>query len=69
MIRLYTYQGSFTGFHFGYCGIFVIYYLMFFFHLGRTAWFEFILAGFPLAMSYVGAHVIPYNLWRAYGRL
>lgn len=69
MIRLYTYQGSFTGFHVGYCGIFVIYYLMFFFHLGRTAWFEFILAGFPLAMSYVGAHVIPYNLWRAYGRL
>jgi hypothetical protein len=24
---------------------------------------------FPLVMGYISAHVVPYNLWRAYGRL
>lgn len=69
MILLYTYQGAFIGFHLGYFAIFAICLLMFFLQINLVSWVQFILAGFPLLMGYISAQVVPYNLWRAYGRL
>jgi hypothetical protein len=69
MVRLYVYQGAFIGFHIGYFAVFAANLLLFFFHAGFVTWMQFALLGFPIVMGYVVAHVVPYNLWRAYGRL
>jgi hypothetical protein len=69
MLRLYTYQGAFIGFHLGYFVIFAIHLLMYFLQARLSIWHQFMLMGFPLVMGYVSAQVVPYNLWRAYGRL
>ena len=69
MLRLYTYQGAFIGFHLGYFIIFAIHLLIYFLQASLAVWHQFILMGFPLLMGYISAQVVPYNLWRAYGRL
>jgi hypothetical protein len=69
MLRLYTYQGAFIGFHLGYFVIFAIHLLMYFLQIRLSITHQFLLMGFPLVMGYISAHVVPYNLWRAYGRL
>jgi transcriptional regulator with XRE-family HTH domain len=69
MVRAYTYQGAFIGFHIGYFSIFAIHLIAFYFQLLLPTWLQFGLAGFPLFMGAIGAHVVPDNLWRAYDRL
>ncbi len=67
--RLYTYQGASIGFHLGYFGIFAIQLLRYYNHLQSTSWFELIGTGIMLILGNLGARLVPYNLWRAYGRL
>ncbi len=69
MLRLYTYQGAFIGFHLGYFVIFAIHLLIYFLQARLSMWYQFMLMGFPLLMGFISARVVPYNLWRAYGRL
>ena len=69
MLRLYTYQGAYIGFHLGYFVIFAIHLLIYFLQARFAIWHQLILMGFPLVMSYISAVVVPHNLWRAYERL
>ena len=69
MIRLYTYQGAFIGFHLGYFIIFAVHLFLFFFEITPVMWFQFLLMGFPLLMGYISAQIIPYSLFSAYKRL
>jgi len=66
IVRLYTYQGAFIGFHLGYFLIFAFLLVVFYFQLKLPLWFQFALAGFPLLMGAIGAHVVADNLWRSY---
>lgn len=67
--RLYTYQGSYVGFHLGYFTIFFTRLFMFYFHLTAAKWLGLIAVMFLLIVCYAGARLVPYNLWQAYGRL
>ena len=67
--RLYTHQGAFIGFHLGYFGAFVIGLLRYYFHQQPTILFDLTMMAFPLMVGYMGARLVPYNLWQAYGRL
>ena len=67
--RLYTHQGAFIGFHLGYFGAFVIGLLRHYFHQQPTILFDLTVMAFPLMVGYMGARLVPYNLWQAYGRL
>lgn len=69
ILRLYTYQGAFIGFHLGYFAAFLVVLIQNFLRLPSTAWVEWLLALTPLIMGHIGARVVPYNLRRAFGRL
>lgn len=69
MVRIYTYQGAFVGFHVGYFFILLIHFALFYLQIRPAMWAQFIFASFPLFMGAVGAHVVPDNLWKAYKRL
>ncbi len=67
--RLYTYQGAFIGFHLGYFAAFVFGLLKYFTRQPPSTWFDMTVMLFPLIVGYMGARLVPYNLWRAYNRL
>jgi len=67
--RLYTHQGAFIGFHLGYFVAFVIGLFRYYLHQQATIWFDLTAMALPLALGYIGARLVPYNLWQAYGRL
>ena len=67
--RLYTYQGAFIGFHLGYFAAFVTSLLRYYLHQNSTIGFDLTAMLFPLFVGYLGARLVPYNLWQAYGRL
>ena len=67
--QLYTYQGASIGFHLGYFGIFAANLVGYYLHLHFALWFEWIETGIILLWGYLAARLVPYNLWRAYGRL
>ena len=67
--RLYTHQGAFIGFHLGYFGAFVINLLRYYLHQPPSIWFDLTSMSFSLVVGYMGARLVPYNLWQAYGRL
>ena len=67
--RLYTYQGAFIGFHLGYFAAFVTSLLRYYLNQNSTIWFDLTAMLFPLFVGYLGARLVPYNLWQAYGRL
>jgi hypothetical protein len=67
--RLYTHQGAFIGFHLGYFAAFITSLLRYYLHQPATAWFDLTTMLFPLFVGYMGARLVPYNLWQAYGRL
>jgi transcriptional regulator with XRE-family HTH domain len=69
MTRLYTHQGAFIGFHLGYFAAFVIGLLRYYLHQQPTIWFDLTVMSFPLVVGYMGARLVPYNLWQAYDRL
>lgn len=68
-LRLYTHQGAYIGFHLGYYAVFIVVLIWSSLNLPITAWFELTAMLAPLGMGFIGARVIPYNLWRAFGRL
>jgi len=68
-LRLYTHQGAFIGFQLGYYAVFLIALIRFYLHWPSTPWFELAAMLAPLYMGTMGARVVPYNLWRAFGRL
>jgi len=68
-LRLYTLQGSYIGFHIGYYAVFLISLILFHLEFQQYLWFEMAIILTPVIMGYIGARVVPYNLWRAFGRL
>ncbi|MEW5941342.1 MAG: helix-turn-helix domain-containing protein, partial [Chloroflexota bacterium] len=69
LLRMYTHQGAFVGFHVGYFAVVLLAAIRFSLHLPSTTLFEWAAMLAPLVMGTVGARVVPYNLWRAFGRL
>jgi len=67
--RLYTHQGAFIGFHLGYFLAFVIGLFRYYLHQQSTIWFDLTAMALPLVVGHIGARLVPYNLWQAYGRL
>lgn len=68
-IRLYVHQGAYIGFHLGYFVLFPLAVIQGQLSIQPVAWIEFIKMIAPLILGYIGAQLVPYNLWRAYGRL
>ncbi|MBL8050892.1 MAG: helix-turn-helix transcriptional regulator [Anaerolineales bacterium] len=66
---LYMFQGAYVGFHVGYFLMFFLKLMLTQFNFQSAAWFEIIKILFILIVSYASAHLVPYNLWRAYQRL
>jgi len=67
--RLYTYQGAFIGFYLGYMAIFAFSLGGYSLGIRQVAWLDLAAAMLPVGLGYAGARLVPYNLWRAYGRL
>ncbi len=68
-LRLFIYQGASVGFHLGYFLIFAFSLTQYYFQAQLAIWVEAVKMLIPLFIGYAGAHLVPYNLWRAYGRL
>jgi hypothetical protein len=68
-VRLYTYQGAFLGFHIGYAIVFLAKLLTSYVSLSHWGLLDGLAAVWPVVLSYASARQIPFNLWRAYGRL
>lgn len=69
VLHLYVHQGAFIGFHVGYFLMFLLTSFQNLLGAQPATWVEFLKMGFPVAIGYAGAQLIPHNLWRAYGRL
>ena len=69
LLRLYTYQGAGIGFNLGYFFVFPFSLARFYLHLDSVVWVEIAAATLALILGNMGAHVVPHNLWLAYGRL
>lgn len=67
--RLYTYQGAGIGFHIGYFVVFAINLLAYYLNLRFSIWFELPATTAMIVLGYVSARLVPFNLWRAFGRL
>lgn len=68
-LRLYTHQGAFIGFHNGYFINFSLSLVLYYFGVQPALWQQMIGILLILVNAYLGARLIPYNLWRAYQRL
>ena len=68
-LRLFIYQGASIGFHIGYFLIFAFSLAQYYFQTKPAIWIEAAKMILPLFIGYTSAHLIPHNLWRAYGRL
>lgn len=68
-VRLYTYQGAFLGFHIGYAIVFLVKLVASYPGLSHWGLLDGLAAAWPVVLSYAAARQIPFNLWRAYGRL
>ncbi|NOT03007.1 MAG: hypothetical protein HOP27_00245 [Anaerolineales bacterium] len=68
-LPLYMVQGASIGFHVGYFFIFSLSLTQYYFQAQPSVWGEIIKMLIPLFIGYAGAHLVPYNLWRAYGGL
>lgn len=67
--RLYIHQGAHVGYHVSYFPIFFIFLICYYLHIQFLPWFEFLLIALIPLGSYLGSQMVPYNLWRAFGRL
>ncbi|MBV6394525.1 MAG: hypothetical protein HFACDABA_00090 [Anaerolineales bacterium] len=68
-LRLYTHQGAFVGFHIGYFAILFAELIRYSLHLPSSSLLVWAGTLAMLVVGYIGATVIPYNIWRAYSRL
>lgn len=66
---LYMIQGASISFHIGYFLIFAFSLTQYYFQAQPSIWGEIIKMLIPLFIGYAGAHLVPYNLWRAFGGL
>lgn len=69
ILRLYTYQGAGIGFNLGYFFVFPFVLVRYYFRFEPAMWLEFVAIILGLILANLSARVVPYNLWRAYGRL
>lgn len=69
VLHLYVHQGAYVGFHVGYFIIFLLTFIQNLFGTQTITWVDGIKIIIPITVSYLGAQLIPYNLWRAFGRL
>jgi len=69
LLRLYTYQGAGIGFNMGYFFVFPLSLVRYYLDLDSIVWIEIAAVTMGLILGNMGARVVPYNLWRAYGRL
>lgn len=69
ILRLYVHQGAFVGFHVGYFFIFLFSFLSSILDIQPSEFINLIKTTFPIAVAYVSAQLVPYNLWLAYKRL
>jgi hypothetical protein len=69
MVYWYIYQGAGIGFSLGYFAAFVIALLGYHLRLPVFLRLEALLSLLPLLGGYIAAPMVPYSLWRAYGRL
>lgn len=68
-LHLFIYQGASIGFHVGYFIIFTLSLTQYSFQTQSAVWLEALKILFPLVIGYAGSNLIPYNLWRVYGKL
>lgn len=68
-LRLYVHQGAYVGFHVGYFFVFLFSFFQDVFDFHTTSLIMAINTIIPITVAYAGAQLVPYNLWRAYGRL
>lgn len=68
-LRLYVHQGAFVGFHVGYFFIFLFSFLFSILDIQPSGFINLVKTTFPIAIAYVSAQLVPYNLWLAYKRL
>lgn len=69
VLRLYTYQGACIGFNLGYFFVFPLSLVRYYLDLDFPVLVEIAAVTMGLILGNMGARVVPYNLWRAYGRL
>jgi hypothetical protein len=69
ILRLYVHQGAFVGFHIGYFFIFLFSFLSSILDIQPSWFINLVKTTFPIAIAYVSAQLVPYNLWLAYKRL
>jgi len=68
-LRLFTYQGAAIGFTLGYFLVFPFVLVRYYLRLESALWLELAAVTTSLILGNMAAHVVPHNLWRAYGRL
>lgn len=69
-LRYYTYLGAFTGFHASYSIIFITLLIGYYFQLQNLPqWIINLISLLPLIVGYAAADQVPFNQWRAFGRL
>ncbi len=69
MTRLYTHQGASIGFHLAYFLVLSLSLLGDYLRLGSSLTLEIVAVLFILFLSHTAALLVPFNLWRAYGRV
>lgn len=70
MLRLYTHQGAGIGFHLGMMAVFAAALAAYYTGLyPRMHGLAGVAAVVPVALGYAAARQVPFNLWRAFGRL
>ena len=69
ILRLYIHQGAFVGFHVGYFFVFLFSFLSSILDIQPSGFINLVKTTFPIAIAYVSAQLVPYNLWLAYKRL
>ncbi len=65
-LRLYTYQGASVGFHVSYFFVFMLGLLRYNLGWRSVTWIDLVAAAFLIMLGYVGARLVPYNLFKAY---
>lgn len=69
ILRLYTHQGAYVGYHTSYFIAFLLTQIQNLLGLDIPVWSTLLETALVIIISYAGARLVPYNLWLAYGRL
>ena len=70
LLRLFTHIGAMLGFHLAYMSIFALALFGHYLGLSRTPrWLDGVGAIWPVLLAYASARQLPFNYWRAFGKL